>query len=49
MLGSRILKVMWSGELSNDYITAIYLCMSIAIMKKEIVDVNVRLNPAVRL
>ena len=44
---SWVLKAMSLGELSYNYTTAVY-CMSTATMEEEIVDVNMRLNQAVR-
>ena len=43
-----VLKVTWSGELSDDYTATIYIIMSIATMEEEIVGVAVGLKQVTR-
>ena len=45
-LGLWVLKATWSGELSNNYTTAVYIY--IGTMEEETVGVNVTLNRAMR-
>ena len=40
-----MLKAMWLGELCEK---TQHMCMSITMLEEEIVDINVRLNQAVR-
>ena len=40
--GSRVLKAMWSGKLSDNYTAIVY----IATLEQEILDVIVKLNQA---